>query len=273
MTKTESLQVLARQAATGNTAVDSPAPALASTQLCGGYGRERVVDSFSFEFLPGRVYGLLGANGAGKSTLLRLLAAILLPVAGEVRLEGRPIGSLSARQRARLLAMVPQMAQPVSSLRVSEALALARLPYSSGPDPSGQQCIDAATRAMGLEELLEQDCDRLSGGQWRRLLTAQGLAQLGSQGGVLLLDEPGAFLDPPARSQLFDRLRREASENSRCIVVTLHDLPAAGEHCDELLLLKAGRLLAHGAPEMMLQPGLLAELYSAGAGKSLLEVA
>lgn len=250
-----------------------PHPALLCSGLSGGYAGEQIISAFSFEFRSGRVYGLLGANGAGKSTLLRLLSAVLPAPAGSIGLDGRSLHSLGSRQRARLLAMVPQSAMPVEGLTVAEALGLARLPYSEQQDPQGSECIAAAAAALGLEQHLSQDCSRLSGGQWRRVLTAQGLAQLGPQGGVLLLDEPGAFLDPPARAQLFRRLQAEARERGRCVLVTLHDLPAAGEHCDELLLLKQGRLLASGSPEAMLQPELLAELYSEAVEAEKREVA
>lgn len=245
-------------AAPDNTGLSSTA-LLACTALAGGYPRRLVLKDFNFDFQPGRVYGLLGPNGAGKTTLLRLLAGVLSPSGGGIELDGRPLGSFSARGRAQRVALVPQLTPGQFPLSVREMVALGRYPYPTGSSDS--QAVNSAMSALALDELAGRACDELSGGEWRRVLVAQGLAQLDSSGGVLLLDEPSAYLDPPARRLLFACLRDAANRAGRCVVVSLHDVAGAEQHCDELLLLRGGELLAHGPAAGLLSEALLARLY------------
>ena len=239
---------------------------LACIDLHAGYGRRDVIRAVSATLQPGTVTALLGANGAGKTTLLRLLCGYLRPRKGKVLHDGVELSRLSPRERARRIAMVPQVAPEALPLTVHEAVAIARYPHSqarSGQhEPyNGQVAVDSSLRQMDLTGLAERPCFTLSGGEWRRLLIAQGLAQLSPDPGVLLLDEPTAFLDPPTRRHILKRINELAAGHGMTALVVLHDVALAKEFTKQALLLHDGRILAAGAPGAVLTTANLARMY------------
>lgn len=231
------------------------------TNLTAGYRAAAVVHGVSATCAAGAITCLLGANGAGKTTLLRAIAGYLPLTSGTITLGGDDLTGLSPRDRARHIACVPQVGQEHVPLTVREAVSLARYPHlthrlqGNGGD---RAVVDAALFALDLTELAERPCSRLSGGEWRRVLIAQGLAQATP---VLLLDEPTAFLDPPARRQILSRVRELARDHNLTVVMVLHDLELATDYADAVQLMRAGRIIAAGAPRDVLTTARLAELY------------
>jgi len=229
--------------------------------LAVGYAQKPIVRGVSARFQPGQLACILGANGAGKTTLLRALAGYLPLAAGSIELGNLELSRLTPRQRARNIAAVPQVAQDLLPLTVRQAVAMARYPFlTSRMQLNGADgtAIDAALAAMNLEKLASSQCSKLSGGEWRRVLIAQGLAQ---ETAVLLLDEPTAFLDPPAQRHILAHVRRLALERDLIVLAVLHDFNLAREYAAQVLLLRAGELLASGAPATTLNQTLLAQLY------------
>ncbi|MBN2082252.1 ABC transporter ATP-binding protein [bacterium] len=224
-------------------------------------GHELIVDRFSARVPGGAFAALLGPNGAGKTTLLGGLSGYLPIAAGEVTLNGTLLATLTPRQRARQVALVPQVSRQDLPLTVREAVALARYPHMRANfSPAGiiNGTVAAALESLGLSELAERRVGSLSGGELRRMLLAQGLVQ---ETPLLLLDEPTAFLDPPARRMIMDEMRRVARERELTVLAALHDIDLAREFADYILLIKDGRLLAGGEPAAILTPDNLAGLY------------
>lgn len=235
---------------------------LSCASVRAGYGPREILRSVSCRFGPSRLHAILGANGAGKTTLLRTISGTLPLRGGTIQLGACDLTRLSARERALHVALVPQLAAETIPLSVREAVALARYPHQRSwriPDDIEHPAVLAALQALGLERYATTPCASLSGGEWRRVLIAQGLAQ---EADVLLLDEPTAFLDPPARVRIMATLRELAHGNGLIIAVVLHDPDLALKYCDDAVLLRAGTVLNAGpVAEVMTETGL-EQLYA-----------
>jgi len=238
---------------------------LRTAALSAGYGRTIAIRNVSLVMASGELTCLLGPNGAGKTTLLRALAGLLRPSAGAVELDGVPLAAMTARVRARRIAYVPQVSPDGLPLTVREMVALGRQPHLVGrfhAAAADRMAVEDALAALGLTALADRPCSALSGGEWRRMLIAQGLAQ---EPEVLLLDEPTAFLDPPARYQVLAHVRVLAAGRGLIAVAALHDVFLARVHADCAVLLREGCVVAGGPPAAVLDPAHLSELYACPA--------
>jgi len=204
-----------------------------------------------------RVTGLLGPNGSGKTTLLSTLAGVRRPSAGNVRIDGDDVRQMSARRRARLLALVEQHATTGLELTAHDVVALGRIPHRSrfgAGDPGGPAAIARALETVMATDLADKPWHRLSGGERQRVQLARALAQEPS---VLLLDEPTNHLDLAHQLRFLDRVRALGLTT----VVALHDLDLAAAYCDEVVVLEQGRVVRHGSVEQTLERELVADVY------------
>ena len=216
---------------------------LTARAIAAGYGRRPAIEDVSCEFATGWS-AIVGPNGAGKSTLLRVLAGLLAPSAGEVLLDGTPLARLPARERARRIAWLPQLAEPAGELTVRETVALGRLPHVGvfgAPTPADEAAIEAAMQRTECVDWADRRLSELSGGERQRALLARALA---TEAPVLLLDEPTLHLDPPHQVALAKLARRLAATHT--VVTVMHDLSLALA-ADRVVLLEGGRLRAAGA--------------------------
>ena len=223
-------------------------------------GGAKILDSASLDVRPGELLGLLGPNGAGKSTLLRVMAGLLKPDAGEVRLDGAVLGAMAVGERARRIAFMPQhdARHPFTAL---ETVLMGRYPHLGRFELEGAGDREIARTAMDRTDTGEfeaRQLDTLSGGERQRVLLARTLAQ---KAAVLLLDEPAANLDLKHRLSIMDVLRGEINEREIAVVMALHDLSLAGRYCDRLALMSNGAIAAEGAPADVLTPANLREVF------------
>jgi iron complex transport system ATP-binding protein len=206
--------------------------------------------------------GLIGPNGSGKTTLLRAVAG-LVPHRGQVQIGDAPPGSLSRRELARRIALVPQTPAVPAGMTVSDYVLLGRTPYI--PYLGTETRRDLAIVADVLDHLdlgafAGRALDSLSGGERQRAVLARALAQ---QAPVLLLDEPTTGLDVGHQQQvmeLVDTLRRDLELT---VVSAMHDLTLAGQYADQLVLLDRGRVAAAGPPRAVLTEEVIARHYHA----------
>ena len=183
----------------------------------------------------GRVTGLLGPSGSGKSTLMRAIVGVQVVAAGEVEVLGRPAGTPELRSR---LAYITQAPSVYGDLSVRENLRyFARI---LGASPAR---VDETLATVGLASEANRIVNRLSGGQRARASLATALL---GEPEVLVLDEPTVGLDPVLRRDLWDSFHRLA-DGGAALLVSSHVMDEA-ERCDELLLLREGRILASGTP-------------------------
>ena len=232
---------------------------LSIENLSVAYGARTIIQRLSLPSLPaGSLVALIGPNGAGKSTLLRAIAG-LERMQGDLRLEGEDVARLSFAERSRRLAYMPQQLPPGIALGVLESI-VAALRVGGGDDLLGNAF--EALRRLGIEHLAEQGLDSLSGGQRQLVALAQLLARNPK---VLLLDEPTSALDLRYQLRVMDAVRERVVEHRLLAVAVLHDINLAASHADWLVVLHKGRVVASGAPERVLTPELLAEVYGVEA--------
>ena len=226
-------------------------------------GNTRVLDNISATFTRGRVTAILGPNGAGKSSLLSCLTGIRLPDSGSVTLSGTPRGQLDRRDLARRIGFLPQTADIHWDVNVATLVALGRFPHRGrwGSTPEDDAAVAAAMAATDTTMFADRIVNTLSGGERGRALLARVLAGTPEW---LLADEPLASLDPAHQLDVLDSLRAIAAAGAGVITV-LHDLNQAARVADEILLMRAGQVIAHGPPGEVLTPDLIAKTYGVTA--------
>ena len=225
-----------------------------------GFPSFRIRD-ISLSFEPGTLAGLLGPNGSGKSTLLKLLAGLLRPAGGEVRLEGLPLARTSGFRKGRLLAFVPQSVRLAFPFTALDLVRMGRFPHVGRFRTLGthdRAVCDEALRLCDASRFRDRRVDELSGGEKQRVFLASALAQ---EPRVLLLDEPASNLDPSHQEGLFEILSRLVRKRRLCVVCALHDLNLAARRLPRTVLLKDGAVLADGHPSRVLKPSALRKLY------------
>lgn len=225
-------------------------------------GDKLVLDGVSLAVPQGTWLSIVGPNGAGKSTLLRYLTGSVAGT-GELWLGGSPFASLNRRDRARLIALVPQAPVIPDGISVVDYVLLGRTPHIRALGVEGPHDLAAVHDALArldLLELAERHVSTLSGGERQRVLIARALAQ-GSP--IVLLDEPTTALDVGHQQQvleLVDDLRRA---HGLTVLTTMHDLTLAGQYADRLVLLDQGRVVVDGPADEVLTEANLASYYGA----------
>lgn len=238
---------------------------LTAQNLTLAYGSAPVVENFSVTFPAGKMTALLGPNGSGKSTLLTAMAGLLKPVAGKVTLKGTEISRLSARERARHIAFLPQMPVAPEGLSVRELVSLGRFPFRGlmkSSDAGGAQAVRQAMTWCDLEAIADRPAQALSGGQRQRVWIAMSLAQ---DADLLLLDEPTSFLDIAHQEEALTLLRRLNRDQGKTVITVLHDVNQAAAYADHILMLKSGAVVAEGPPEHVVTSEHIETVYDLSA--------
>src|SRR3954469_8697394 len=219
-----------------------PAPALETRALTKRYDDGTVaLDHFDLTVPDGAFFGLLGPNGAGKTTLISAVTNLIRITAGEVRVFGEPADSLTAR---RWVGLAEQDVNLDRFLTVEETLV-----YHGGY--FGMEKEDARERAremidvFNLKAKTDVRTPKLSGGMRRRLLLARALMH---RPRLVILDEPTAGVDFELRQELWRYIRR-LHEGGTTILLTTHYLEEAEELCEEIALIRGGRLIARDSAE------------------------
>ena len=224
-----------------------------------------VLNGISVSVPRGSIVGLLGPNGSGKSTLVRLLNGTLKPARGSVTLDGVPLSTLSRRDLARRIAVVPQETQITFDFTALEIVLMGRYAHLGPFTIEGPGDISTARKALestGTAGLEARQFATLSGGEKQRVVIASALAQSSD---ILLLDEPTTALDIGFQWEIGALLGRLNADNGTTIVVSTHDLNLAAMLCTELVLMKAGRVLATGPTKDVLTAENIRALYGIDA--------
>jgi iron complex transport system ATP-binding protein len=244
----------------------------------GGAGtRAHVIDGVSLDVGRGALLGILGPNGSGKTTLLRLLSGAMRPDAGRVTLDGERIRDIPRSALAARVAVVPQETQLAFEYTALEIALMGRYPHLGAFEVEGPADLAAALSALdatGTKHLASRAFQTLSGGEKQRVIIASALAQLtvtkrprvstsGSTPEVvfLFLDEPTASLDLHYQVEMAALIGRLHDSQDVAIVLSTHDLHFAAAVCRDVLLLREGRVLAHGPVAEVLTSEALADLY------------
>ena len=235
----------------------SPDPMFQARDLKKRFGAIQAVDGISFDLAAGETVGLLGPNGAGKTTPVSMVAGLLAPDSGEVRLEGRTIAS-DADPVKRAIGFVPQDLALFEKLGARENLALFGALYGlKGADLD--RAVDAALGLVGLSDRQKDAVEAYSGGMKRRLNLAAALLH---EPRLLILDEPTVGVDPQSRNAIFENLEA-LKKRGLTLIYTTHYMEEAERLCDRLVIVDHGRVL---------KDGTLASLYAGLPAANLLEV-
>ena len=226
-------------------------------------GRE-VVRGASVRVAPGELVALLGPNGAGKTMLLRAVLGLVKRSRGRVEAGGGDPARLSAAERGRRMAYLPQSRPLAWPVRVRDVVALGRFAHGASPGRlrgEDAAAVERALSACGLASLSDRSCDTLSGGELSRTHVARALA---AEAPLLLADEPTAALDPLHQHRIMTLIRTYVDAGNGALVV-LHEAALAANFADRLTWMKEGRVVADGPPEDTLTPERMAQVYGVRA--------
>ncbi len=226
-------------------------PAISGQDVSVRYGPNVALAASSFSIPSGMVTTLIGPNGSGKSTLLNLIAGLVEPSSGSIRLHGDEPPQLSyVLQSTKVNEALPvTVAEIVAMGRYSNAGLVGRF------DETDRAAIQEAMERMDINSLAGRHLAELSGGQRQRVFVAQGLAQPHD---LLLLDEPLTGLDLPS-AQAIDRVIHDEQSHGCTVIMTTHDLAEA--QASDWVVLLSGRVIACGPPSEVLTQEHLSAAY------------
>ncbi len=220
-----------------------------------------VLHDVSLAFAPGEVVSLLGPNGSGKTTLLKLLLGLYPPGRGEVRLEGRPVSRIGAKQLARRIAYVPQSHRTSFGYRVLDVVLMGRLPHKpfffrySAQD---EKMAEGALERLAIGHLKERPYTAVSGGERQLIMIARALVQ-GAD--IFIMDEPVNGLDYGNQIRLLERIA-EFARNGYTFIKSTHFPDHALWISDRVVMLKEGRVVADGGTADSITRTNLYRLYN-----------
>jgi ABC-type cobalamin/Fe3+-siderophores transport system ATPase subunit len=227
------------------------------------YGTQQVLHDINLDVKNGEVLALIGPNGAGKSSIIRAISGVIHARAGRVTFDEHDFLRQSATQRARLIAVVPQVTSLPAAFTVWETVLLGRTPYLNflGQTSSAdEQIARSSLQRVDALHLSDRYVGEISGGEQQRILLARALAQ---QTPVLLLDEPTTHLDIQHQSALLNLVNAQAHQCNLAVLMVVHDLNLAALYADRVALLEHGRLRAVGTPAEILNEKTLKPIYGA----------
>ncbi|MDY6073356.1 MAG: ABC transporter ATP-binding protein [Eubacteriales bacterium] len=214
--------------------------------------------------------GLIGPNGSGKTSLLKHIYRALPPQKRTVFINGREVESYSYRETARHVTVMRQENSSDFDYSILEMVLMGRAPYRKYYEPDTNEDKEIAHYALcfvGMEDKADRSFSTLSGGEKQRVLIARSLAQ---EADILLLDEPTNHLDVHYQWLVMETI----SKLKKTVLSVFHDLNLACRFCDYIYVLKDGRIVSHGRPELVVTPEMLSDIFgvkadiiSVGAGK------
>lgn len=219
-----------------------------------------LVRHISLSLARGRFTAIIGPNGSGKSTVLRLLAGLWKPTEGRAELDGAPLSTLSRRDLARRVAVVPQDTHMAFAFTVRETVGMGRHAHVdrfAREGPRDRQAVAGAMTRADIAHLADRLVTELSGGERQRVLIARCLA---TEADTILLDEPLANLDIAHALDVLTLCRALADEG-RAVALALHDLNAAIAYATDAVLLKAGTLVGAGPARELLAPAAIRAVF------------
>ena len=235
---------------------------LSGHDLTIGYSDRTVGHNLDVALATGEVLALLGPNGGGKTTLLKTLLGLLAPKAGEVRLGERALASYASRERARLIAYVPQSHVATFAFTVEAVVLMGRTAHGnlfSRPSAADRAIAAGTLERFGIAHLRERPYTMISGGERQLVLLARALAQ---EPQFIVLDEPTASLDFGNQGKVMREIRALAAAGHG-VLFTTHDPNHAMRAADRAYLLRDGVRIAEGAIGAVLNRAQLEALYRA----------
>lgn len=229
------------------------------------YNGNKVLKNINMIIKQGQIVALLGPNGSGKSTLLRCLNGFLEPDSGQVLFNGEDIQDKKRKWISRHIALLPQNLEAVQQFTVYELVSMGRSPYQQLGwllKEKDKEIIEWAIQYMELDPLRNRALDKISGGERQRAWIAMILAQ---DTEVVLLDEPITFLDLKYQWYLLKIFKQIRQQFNKTFILVLHDINQAMTAADYFIVLKEGKVRAHGQAKDIITSHLLKDVYDVSA--------
>lgn len=224
------------------------------------YGQHKVLKDISFNTNDGELLCILGCNGAGKSTLFKCILGILKKYEGTITLDGQDMAELKPKEKARLVAYIPQATNPAFAYSVMDMVLMgttANMGGLSNPGEKEREVALAALRRMGIEHLESRDYTRISGGEQQLTLIARAIAQ-GAK--YLIMDEPTSSLDYGNQLRVQQQLKLLAREGYT-IIESTHNPEQTYMFADRIICIKDGMIYSNGIPSEVMDEKMIKDLY------------
>ncbi|MDR0464104.1 MAG: ABC transporter ATP-binding protein [Treponema sp.] len=229
--------------------------------LYAGYNGSDVICNIYFSMKKSESLCVLGPNGCGKSTLLKSIARII-DYRGVISIDNEDISFITRKALAKKIALLNQNAQVYFPYTVYETVSMGRYAYLQGlfkkPGDKDKFIIDNIIKKLDIWDIRERMIDELSGGTLQRVFLARTLAQTPD---LILLDEPANHLDLKHQIELLDFLKSWVSENEKILIGVFHDLNLARQFGDTAIIMKDGKIAAHGKIDDILNNDIVNDVY------------
>lgn len=222
-----------------------------------GYDRTPVIKDICLEVQQGKICALMGRNGSGKTTLLRCINAIIKLFSGRVVAGGKEVSRLSRIEIARLISFVPQGIQTSFSFSCLEMILMgsaSRLRPWSAPSKHEREKALAVLDEVGIPAVAERTFNCLSGGERQLVMLSRALFQ---DAPVMLLDEPNNHLDFSNQHRMMRLMQELVKRRGVTAVISLHDPNLALYYCDQVAMMRDGRIVARGSVEEVMEDRIL----------------
>lgn len=227
-----------------------------------GYGEKLVLKDVSFQVTKGEYVALIGSNGTGKSTLIKCVSGLLPLAGGEVEICGKNSKKLKPKERARLVAVVPQSYYVDYDFTVEDIVMMGRNPYIDFRHRESKEDREIAERAMKMTKtdvFRDRPYNELSGGERQRVILARAITQ---QPEIILLDEPTSALDLHHQIEVMELIRELNEKEHITVMAVLHDINLASRFCSRIVILKDGKVKADGTPGEIINREEMESLYN-----------
>ena len=222
-------------------------------------GEAAILSDVTLTLPRGGITAPFGPISAGKSTLLSLMSRLTRLQQGKISFDGLDVGNTKSDVLARKLSILRQENTLSSRLTAGDLVGYGRYPHHKGrPGPQDRLIVDQALEFLNLTDLRDRFLDELSGGQRQRAFVAMVLAQ---DTDYVLLDEPLNNLDMAHSRAMMQHLRRAADDLGKTFVIVVHDINFAASYADRIVALKAGAVVAEGAPAQIVTRPMLRRIF------------
>lgn len=224
------------------------------------YEQNDVLTNISVNINSGEILGIIGPNGAGKTTLVKLIAGLLKPNSGTIKIFGERLDALSLNKRAKLLSYVPQENFFYFNFSVLDIVLMGRHPYLKPMERPQKSDIEKAFEALKFTaaiELKDRNIMEISSGERQRVVLARALA---SDPKILLLDEPTSYLDITHQIDII-KILKKLNQQGLTIIFLSHDINLTNLVCNRILLLHHGKIVACDEPSKVMVSELIQKVY------------
>ncbi len=225
------------------------------------FGKRQILKDINFEADKGEFLSILGPNGVGKSTLFRCILNLLKPSHGTISIDGQDTAQMTATQRAKCIAYIPQYHNPTFNFSVMDMVLMGTASQmntlATTPSKAQIEIAENALKRLNISHLAQHPYGFCSGGEKQLCLLARAIAQ---QAKILVMDEPSASLDFGNRIRVMQTVRGLVADGY-AVVQTTHDPEQAFMYSDKILAIHDGQVLAWGTPKEVMTGSLMSKLY------------